>query len=249
MEEKEKPSKLKLKQVDRKFPTTKPEENIIPLSCPSCNTAPEMEHINIHDKIAKCGSCATVFSFEQEVKHLAKINEKVEPEIVARPAGIEKSYFHDELELSMKQPTGGVWIAFAFFFAFFAGLFYLVSLKKGIPIYFPAGSLGLALCSLYKYWKSPNEKIYATIDEEFLTIEYRPKNFVKDKVIETREIEQIYVKTIAANYFSLYAVLNTREGQKHEKLIQYIDKRNNARYIELELEKYLGIEDRRLPEE
>ena len=249
MEEKEELSKLKLEQANRKFPTTKPKENIIPLSCPSCNTPPEMEHINIHDKIAKCGSCATVFSFEQEVKQVAQLIEKIEPEEIARPAGVEKSYFHDELELSMKQPTGGLWIVFTVFFAFFAGLFYLVHLKKGIPIYVPGGFIGLALLSFYKYWVSPNEKIYTVIDDEYLSIQYRPKNFVKDKLVRNNEIEQIYVKSIASNYYSLYAVLNTREGQKHERLIQYIDTRNKARYIELELEKHLGIEDKRLPEE
>jgi len=249
MEEKEELSKLKLKQVEQSFPTTKPEKNIIPVNCPSCNTPPDMEHINIHDKIAKCGSCATVYSFEQEVKHLKQINDKVEKENIARPVGIEKSYFHEELELSMKQPTGGMWIALTLFTVFFAGLFYLLAVKKGHSIYLPTGTAALALCFFYKYWKSPNEKLYAVIDEEFLSIEYRPKNFVKDKVIKTRQIEQLYTKTLASNYYSLYAVLNTPEGQKHERLIQYIDTRNKARYIELELEKYLGIEDRRLPEE
>lgn len=249
MEEKEEVSKLKLKQVERSFPTTKPQNNIIPVNCPSCNASPAIENINIHDKIVKCGSCATVFSFEQEVKHLAQLNETIAPEIVVRPAGIEKSYFHDELELSMKQPTGDVWIALAIGMVFIAGLIYLVSLKKGFSVYWPAGMVGLALCFFYKYWNSPKEKIYANIDAEYLTIQYRPNNFVKDKLIANREIEQLYTKTLASNYYSLYAVLNTREGQKHVELIKYMDTRNNARYIELELEKYLGIEDRRLPEE
>lgn len=249
MEEKEEISKLKLKQVEESFPTTKPKKNIILVNCPSCNASPTIENINIHDKIVKCGSCATVYSFEQEVKLLAQLNEKKEQEIVVRPAGIEKSYFHDELELSMKQPTGGMWIVLASSMVFFAGLFYLVHLDKGIPIYWTAVMVGLALPFFYKYWNSPNEKIYTTIDEEYLTIQYRPKNFVKDKFIATREIEQLYTKTLASNYFSLYAVLNTREGQKHVLLIKYLETRNNARYIELEIEKYLGIEDRRLPEE
>ena len=250
MKENEKLSKLKLKQVDRSFPTTKPKENIILLSCPSCNTPPEMEHINIHDKIAKCGNCATVFSFEQEVKQVTQIiEEKVEPEIVARPAGVEKNYFHEDLELSFKQPTGGMWIVMFFCFVFFAGLAALFHFEKGISIFWAAGMVGLALAFLYKYWNSPNEKIYAVVDEKYLTIEYRPKNLVKDIYIPSSEIEQLYTKTLASNYYSLYALQNSPEGQKHVRLIQYIDTRNKARYLELELEKYLGIEDRRLPEE
>jgi len=249
MEEKENTSKVKLKQARGEFPTTKPSENIISVNCPSCNTPPAMEDINIHDKIAKCGSCATVFSFEQEVKDVIQITEKVEQENIARPAGIEKSYFRDELELTMNQPTGGGWIALSILLAFFAGLFYLVHLEKGMPIYFSGGMVGLALFFFYKYWNKTNEKIYTIVDEAYLTVQYRPKNLVKDKVFKTTEIEQLYVKTLASNYYSLYAIVNAPEGQKHVPLIKYIDTRNKARYIELELEKYLGIEDKRLPEE
>lgn len=249
MEEKENLSKLKLKQVEQKFPTTKPSNNIVPINCPSCNTTPAIENVNIHDKIAKCGSCGTVFSFAEEIKHLAQTNDKVEEEVIVRPAGIEKSYFHDELELTMKQPTGGFWIVMTFLMAFFAGLVYLLHIKKGIPIYWPAGLGGMALLFYYKYLNKDNDKIYTTVDDKYLSVQYRPKYFSKDKLIATNEIEQLYVKTVASNYYILYAVLDTPEGQKHVKILQYLDSRNKARYMEREIEKYLGIEDRRLPEE
>lgn len=241
--------KIKLGQVKRSFPTTKPKNNIIPVNCPSCKTSPEKDNINIHDKIAKCVSCSTVFSFDQEVKHIIEKNEKVEQENIVRPAGIEKSYFHDELKLSLKQPTGGLWIVLVFSMAFFAGLFYFVHLKEGLPIYWSLGFVGLALLFYYKYWNSPNDKIFMTVDENYLSVQNRPKYFEKDKMIRCQEIEQLYVKTIASNYFTLYAVINDIEGQKHVKIIKYLETRNKARYLEREIEKYLGIEDRRLPEE
>lgn len=249
MEEKKEIHKLKHQQLEREFPTTKPKKNIVSVNCPSCNATPELEHINIHDKIAKCGSCATVYSFVQEVKQLEQINEQFLEENIVRPAGVEKSYFHDELELTMQQPTGGGWIAMTFFMAFLAGLLYLVHVKEGIPLYWVGGFVGLALFFYYKYWNRSNDKIYIITDDEYLSIQYRPKNFVKDKLIATSEIEQLYIKTLASNYYSLYAIQNSPEGQKHVKLIQYIDSRNKARYIEREIEKHLGIEDRRLPEE
>jgi len=249
MEEKEGQSKIEYKKVDQPFPTTKPQKNIISVCCPKCAEPAEMEHINIHDKIAKCGSCATVFSFQQKVKNAAEQIINLEKENLVRPAGIEKSYFHDELELNMKQPTGGMWIVLTIFAVFFAGLFYLIHFKKGAPIYLPFGFGAFGLFTLYKYWNSSNERIFVVADEEYLSIQYRPKNLVKDKNIATREIDQIYVKTLASNYYSLYAIVNTREGQKHEKLITYIADRNKARYIEREIEKHLGIEDRRVPEE
>jgi len=249
MKEKESQSKLKLKLDNSSFPTTKPKDNIIRVTCPSCNEPSEMEHINIHDKIAKCGSCAAVFSFEEEVKTLMQSKEKIQEENIVRPAGIEKSYFHDELELSMTQPTGGVWILLTFFCAFFAGLFYLLHVSKGMPLLFPIGSLGIALFSLYKYLNRENEKIFLIVDDNYLSKQYRPKYFMKDKMIPTQNIEQLYIKTLGANYFQLYAITNSREGQKHEKLLSYINNRNKARYLEREIEQHLGIEDVRVPEE
>jgi len=251
MKEKESLSQYKQKQVEKEFLTTKPEDNVIRVTCPSCNEPAQMEHINIHDKIAKCGNCAAVFSFEQEVNHLAKAKEKIaQEENIARPVGIEKSYFKDELELSMTQPTGGGWIVFMLLAGFFAGLLYMVHLKKGIPIYWPAGFAAFIPFFIYKQWNSVREKIFITIDDAYLSVQYRPKNLIKDKLAATNEVDQLYIKNIqGSTYYSLHAILNTADGQKHKKLIAYLDSRAKARYIEREIEKYLGIEDRRVPEE
>ena len=249
MEEKEGQSKLKLEKIKKPFLTTKPQEDIIRISCPSCNEPTTTDNINIHDKIAKCGSCAAVFSFQKEIKNLSQQIEKVEEENLVRPAGVEKSYYHDELELTMEQPNSSGWIAMVIFSVFFAGLFFLLYWEKGLPLFVPSSFAGLSLYFFYKYWNRKNEKIFVVVDDEYLSVQYRPNNLVKDRFVNTQEVEQIYVKCLASNYYSLYAILNTPEGQKHFKLITYIGNRNKARYIEREIEMHLGIEDRRVPEE
>ena len=94
------------------------------------------------------------------------------------------------------------------------------------------------------------EKIFITIDDAYLSVQYRPKNLIKDKLAATNEVDQLYIKNIAgSNYYSLHAILNTVDGQKHKKLITYLDSRAKARYLEREIEMHLGIEDRRVPEE
>ena len=44
-------------------------------------------------------------------------------------------------------------------------------------------------------------------------------------------------------------IVNEPTGQKHIELISNVDSRSKAKYIEQEIEKYLGIKDRRVPDE
>ena len=249
------PTKFKPVELGQELPEMKSNKNVVKISCPSCGTPTEPADINIQDKIAKCGNCASVFSFQKEVAQIIVASETKEKESgvnreVVRPAGIDIDYYKDEMELTMVQPTGGGWIAMAFLTAFFSILLYLVHVKKGIPIYWPAGIASFMVFFIYKQWNSVNEKIFITVDETYLQIRYRPKNFIKDKMIPSNELEQIYIKNIpGSNYYSVYAIVNSLEGQKHQKIVTYVDSRSKARYIEQQIEDHLGIEDRRVPEE
>jgi len=68
-------------------------ENIIKVVCPSCNTTAPVEHINIQDKIAKCGGCDSVFSFGEAVA--TKLQTRVSNDEIPRPAGVELYEFEN----------------------------------------------------------------------------------------------------------------------------------------------------------
>jgi hypothetical protein len=61
---------------------------------------------------------------------LEQLDETIAPEIVVRPTGIEKSYFHDKLELSIKQSTGGLWTIMAVSMVFFCRAIILVRIPS-----------------------------------------------------------------------------------------------------------------------
>jgi len=44
-------------------------------------------------------------------------------------------------------------------------------------------------------------------------------------------------------------IVDDPNGQKHVELIKSVNSRTQAKYIEQEIEKYLGIKDRRVPDE
>ena len=44
-------------------------------------------------------------------------------------------------------------------------------------------------------------------------------------------------------------IVNDLKGQKHVELIKSVNSRTKAKYIEQEIEKQLGITDRRVPDE
>ncbi|MEL6846689.1 MAG: hypothetical protein AAFP02_26080, partial [Bacteroidota bacterium] len=190
------PNPLELEKLKQEFPTTKPEaeENVLRPACPSCGTTAGAEHINIQDKIAKCGGCGAVYSFQQELGGIQSTTETASEkrEQVMRPAGLEVDFFQGELEFSMVQPTGGGWIVMSVLTAFFAILLYLIHVKKGISIYWPGGFASLVTFFVYKQWNSRNEKIYITVDDVYLHIKYRPKNFIKDKRIPVKDLDQLY---------------------------------------------------------
>ena len=91
------------------------------------------------------------------------------------------------------------------------------------------------------------------IDNQNLHIERRPKKLAKDKTYAIHEIDQVYLKKDKTwegkKTTGVYMIVNSIEGQKHVELIKNVNSRSKAKYIEQEIEKQLGIKNRRVPEE
>lgn len=232
--------KLKLKEIKKDFP--KPFHKV---NCPSCEEEVIAENINLHNCMGKCGSCNVIFSIEDEVESV-KRKEEVK-QTVLRPEGIDLFYFKDDLEITLKQQVGafvGLGIFIFFLVAFFAILFYFID---EISLLYPLISfLGLFYFS-YKGSKYSNEKTFIDVNNKFLTISSRPRNLKKDRRFAVDEIEQLYLKNNGTGYYIIYMQINSVEGQKHEKLIA-TKTLSKARYLEQEIERYLNLENKEVPE-
>lgn len=224
------------------------QQSAIKISCPACNGPVKASNLNINDKIAKCGSCDSVFSFEQEVQQLLTISPSKQE--VAKPAGVDLYHFHDDLEISLEQALSPLDVILAAFSAIFFILFVLIYFLKGdffwgLPISVITGAYGF-----YQMANRHKHFIYIDVTDRFLNVKWRPKKFHHDISVPTSELSQLYVKfSTTSNQATLYGILDTAEGQKHVKLLPEIPGLTKARYLEQEIERHLGIVDEVVPEE
>lgn len=216
------------------------------INCPSCEAGVPVSNLHLNDKIGKCTNCNVVFTFTKKIAHFFKENEKKENERISRPAGIDVIHFQEEIDIAIDQP--GSDIMGVLFFAFLGLITTLIYVKKGISIFIP-GFLWLgSVYYLYQMFTGRKKKIFINIDQNNMTIKWRPKEMMKDKVFDVKDIDQVYLKRHGEAY-KVHLILNEIEGQKHVPLISYhYTTLAKARFLEQEIEKYLGIENRKVPE-
>jgi len=231
--------KLELDVIDKSN-----DKSFIRIHCPSCSESIMAEDINIQDKICKCGHCHVVFSIEHSTDALKSNPIKEE---IQRPEGVDLIYFKDDLEISVKQPQmilDIILISLVPFISIFAFLLYFL---KGEEMGMPIGLISMAISSavIFRMLRNKRNKIYLLLTEKELAVEWRPNNLIKDKHYNIEDIDQIYVKNTPEG-IALYMVVNTVNGQSHQKLIARMDDISKARYIEQEMERYMGITDKRV---
>ena len=219
------------------------------VSCPSCEQEVIADNLNLQSSVAKCSNCNVIFSIEKEVESV-KLKKEIKQEIF-RPEGIDLFYFKEDLDITVQQHVQGLDAYGIVFFPSLAFLSLLVffgdkhTMSPFIPIAFVLGSLYY----LYKVLNYSKNKTYITVNSKSLSIKSRPKNFKKDKNYDASDIDQLYLKLAGdgSGYYTIYMILDSLEGQKHQKLLT-VNTLSKAKYLEQEIERYLQIEDRVVPE-
>ena len=226
-------------KLDLRAPFPERKKQATKIHCVECNHEIPAADISLPDKLAKCGSCNTVFSFRDVVMPLLG-KKKVRQELI-RPEGIELFQFQDELDISIQQPITVGEILGISFFPFIAFATTIAHFIDGIPMAIPMAFWIGALYCIYVILFRSKHKIYLTIDRQNLTIAWRPNKLRK-------EIDQVYVKPQDGGH-SVMMILNGKDGQKHVRLIRSIKGVSQAHYLEQEIERQLGIVNREVPEE
>ena len=215
--------------------------------CPSCQTEVSAANMELLNRVAKCGDCNVIFSIEEDVE---SIKQKVDMrQEILKPEGIDLFYFKDDLDITIQHHLHGLDVFGVIFMPLFAALSILAYYSKDLSIYLPVALTLGALYFIYRAFNSSKNKTYIDINDKFLNIKFRPKNLKKDKSYAADEIEQVYLKysTEAAGYYALHMVINGLDGQKHVKLLT-VNTLSKAKYLEQEIERYLHIKDKKVPE-
>jgi len=232
------------------------ESEVQKIDCPSCSTTVPADNLNIHTNIAKCNSCDGIFSFEKEVEKLS-LNNDISQEIL-RPEGVELTHFQDDLDISVEAPWTTPEIIFISLFPFFVMMVTSIFIEI-----FPATTVNVSVMMTFwitsivgyiaYFFIRKKHKVYIHIDDQDLNIERRPRKFVRDKKYSIADIDQVYMKNVTTSSgkkgAAIFMIVNDVNGQKHVELIKSVNSRTKAKYIEQEIEKHLGIKDRRIPDE
>jgi hypothetical protein len=234
--------KLELREIKKEFPKTYKKVN-----CPSCETEVAADNLNLQNSIAKCGSCNALFSIEEEIENLKP--KKLMKQEVIRPEGIDLFHFKDDLDITVQQHLQGLNAMGLIFLPMLAMFSILIFFTKGIPIFYPLLFTLGSFYFIYQVLNQSKNKTFIDINDKFLSIRSRPKNFKKDRNFAASDIDQLYIKEAmeGSGYYTLFMVVNGLEGQKHEKLLT-VNTLSKAKYLEQEIELYLNIEDKEVAE-
>jgi len=227
------------------------------LSCPKCNHFISGKDINIEKTIARCSHCNHVFGFEHDSS-----SDQLKP-VQIIPEGVEVLKLRSELDIRLKwldtTSKSGRW-----FLTLFAGLWNLILLpfvimvvvtgEWGILLFLSAHllvGLGLIwhLATIYM------NRTSISVTKRRIRVRTIPfRHFLwKNKEMDIDRITQLYVSRYVQstsngepNYaFALYAIMDT--GEKIS-LIRGMNRETQV-YLEREIENYLGIKNRKVPEE
>lgn len=243
--------KLELKDLKSQLP------QVLKVNCPTCNTPVSADNLNIQNNIAKCSSCDVIFSFAEQVGQLTHQHHGIAQEVL-RPEGVELNYFQDELDISVEQPWSTLETILVSFFPFLVVIITSIVVEKIPPTDFARiAMITFWITSIIGYiayfFIRKRHKIYIHIDDQNLNIERRPRKFIKDKQYDIQDIDQVYIKNVTTSNgtkgIAVFMIVNAPSGQQHVELIKSVNSRSKAKYIEQEIERKLGIQDRRVPDE
>ncbi|MFT6335421.1 MAG: hypothetical protein ACI86M_000893 [Saprospiraceae bacterium] len=220
------------------------EKDFALINCPKCSCETPAANIDLSDKLAKCDNCNAIFSIKYKVVELQTVTLNEE---IAKPVGVDILEYNGQLELTLDQPVSILHILSVSLSPFLAFMFLGVFASKGVALlaYLSAAFAFAFIFSLVSLIRYKRNKIFMTATQEELSIEYRPKNFVNDKFYSAKSIEQLFV-TKDPHGLCLQMVINESEGQKTQKLIGRFSDITKAKYIEQEIEKFLGIKNKRV---
>ena len=222
------------------------------VNCPSCNTQASSDDIDLSQKIAKCHSCNALFSIEEFIGNLKSKEASTKP--IDQPAEVEKFYFGEELDLTISQSASALEVIVASLAPLFVFIGVALYSKEKVGLFLPIISILVFAVVITSLLNLKRHKTYLKISEEELKIEHRPKKLRKDKSLNSRRIDQVYVYSHpnAADgslNFGLKAVMDEVGGKKHVEFIKGLKTVRAAKYIEQEIEKHLDIPNEKMLEE
>lgn len=233
------------------------------LSCPTCGEPIPAEHIHLHNQLAKCGGCDAVFSFAKEIDttSAAAAAARASRPRVAMPYGFNMR--EEDGRLIITQRWLSWWILLLVLItAMWHGFTWPMLIMPeedvlGVAEFLlltPFILVGLGLLYALLAWLVNTTTIQATAEE--LTIRQGPLPWAGNRRLDSTSITQLFCREHVYKFkdpgtsdtytYEVHAILTSGE---RAKLITNLAEPEHALFIEQELERGLGIRDRRVTHE
>ena len=228
------------------------------LECPECKAKIKYKDININKALAKCYTCHTVFTFEKK-----EINAEQKKIFVALPDAIRAYDMPNavDFEISWKKSSKSIWFftVFAVFWNTIVGIFVIAGIVSGemTLLYFVAFHIIVGLGVAYYVLALFLNTTYIGINRYDLRVEHSPipMPFFKTHEIPVQDIEQLYIERYVASKtngrpdYAFALFVKKRKIENPIKLMKGLKTKEQGRYIEQEIEAFLGLEDKKMENE
>ncbi len=240
----------KLKHKDK--PYTK-------IICPNCTTEVQSDNLNLAGKIAKCGSCNSIFSFQNELDELLSPQEVITQNVDTQKA--KKPKVGNQKDIDIYEYAGELSIDVVDYndiLALSASFLSLPMIPIGAGVYGDTGNyfpliIGIAffVIAVLRFIKYRENKSLIDVDATHLRVSSTQKYFYRKKEYLNANIRQFYTKANpnGGGYFNVFMIYDGPEGEEHVKITPMTKSRSRALYVEQSLESFLDIEDKVVAEE
>lgn len=218
------------------------------IMCPACNREVNAEDIELSQKIAKCAGCNNIFSFSDKVFSSSSAMERPNIEM---PKQFEIRSDGQGLEIIRRWfglATIPLLVFCVFWNGFMAVWFTIAITQKQFTMaafgsLHAAVGLGILYTTLAQFFNTTTIRV----SYDSVTVRHSPMPWPGQKTVVRADVKQFFSQEdtyeTKHGHGHTYAVRLLTQNEKTIDIITGLADRNEALFVEQQVEKYLGIRD------
>jgi len=227
--------------------------------CPECDRDIPASDVSIATGVAKCTGCDAVFGFLDQVSgSTGSAAPRKARDVAPQPKSFEVVETGGELGIRFhwRNPYVYPLIAFCLFWDGFLVVWYVIAFATNGPWImkvFPILHVAVGASLTYFVVASLINRTTLLFGLGQFQVKHGPLPWPGNRIGSADEIDQLYVTTYTqgrnrSSQFVYAVMVRMKDGEKF-KLVSGFDDLDKAIYLEQTIEEFLGIIDRRMPEE
>lgn len=223
---------------------------ILALHCPTCAASIAAEDVNLVTALAKCRDCDAVFGIRDQIDSRGGAA-GAETSLVERPGGLrmEEDVNGFRLRRSWRSPVLGFMILFTLFWDGFLVFWYIIAFTQNGPPMMKLFPILHVLIGVFVTWYTLALLLNTTtidVNYERVRITHRPVWWPGSRTLDAASLVRLETRAspVERNGQRLWNVMADTTDDRRIALVANLDERDQARYIEQEIERFLDIKER-----